>query len=322
MKNLSRLFIIRFYGSVLFGSSIAFISCTSAESNLQRADIKTALIRNSVKITEDREVYDLEIRANLINNYNNKILATNSGGHSFVNAAGEYELEPVEGKEFFKEVAGKNTFEFTGDNFFWTQPDLNGMLEIDFVIGRGLTLNAGVNFASLQGEHFVGQHIGLGFFKAGENWSFRTDIGFRFQQARIDALHVVTENKASNQDRYVFFYNETIKETHMNFNTGISVNSKNPDWFVNYFFGYSLGWQTFYDYRPQVKKIPSGFPDFHNVNTAFSYTETFHSFHTGIYKNIFEDTRIIAGMRFTQFTDSNGNLFLPDIFMQLDLRMF
>lgn len=103
------------------------------------------------------------------------------------------------------------------------------MLEIDFVIGIGLVLNAGVNFASLQGEHFMGQHIGLGFFKAGENWSFRTDLGFRFQQARIDTLHVVTENKSSNQDRYVFFHNETIKETQMNFNSGISINSKNPD---------------------------------------------------------------------------------------------
>jgi len=106
----------------IFLISSVFTGCvTPTESLLQQIDVNGVPIRHPIRITENREPGNVNIRANLsFNNKNN--LTTQSDKHTKVNEQGVFQVDEVAGEDYFLEQNNVNRFNFDGNNVSWNIP--------------------------------------------------------------------------------------------------------------------------------------------------------------------------------------------------------
>lgn len=303
--------------------SVLFFGCTVSTTTpkLQSSNQFSAVNNNTIKITKDESAGDFNLRLNVTKNRDTR-LKTKIDGHTKVNEFEIYEIEPVEGEDYFIERAGINSKEFTGNNFQWNIPELQTALEIEINVTENFSLYGGTTFADIDQVDFNNFNFGMGFFREEKNWAIRFDIGGTYYETKTEINYVRVEDKPFTGDvtRRVFFFNETQNEKFFDLNLGVTVNSRNSDWFVNGFINYTFGQQKFID----MELTPVTFYDWlkSSENKKFEYDETYHSLAFGLYKEIESLGSLIGGVRLNKYTDAKGNLFTPNYFLQFDFQLF
>ncbi len=297
---------------------IIFSGCGTTTPQIQSVHLYGAGNRNTIKITKDESQDDLTIRFNLSMN-RDKVTSALVEGHSNVNKDGIFEVEPVEGEEYFIEKAGVNVNKFEGDNFHWRLPEFQTNFELEYNFFSNAAIYGGASYARSVGYDLYGYNFGIGFFREENNWAIRFDIAGTINDMIAEVEYIRVENKplTDNNTRKVYLFDQFSKEKYLNMNLGLTINTRNSDWFVNGFLSYTLGWQNFYD----IKTKPVTIGDFLQPDDL-SYDDSYHSIAIGLYKEIDTIGKLIAGARFTKYTDLKGRLFIPDYFIQFDFDIF
>lgn len=309
---------IKFHFMPILGALIfvlPFIGCTSTVTSLQEVEVSSMPNRSSIRITENRKPQSLEVRANASFN-KSKVYETYNDGHTDVNQYGKFEVEPVQGEQYFLEREGVNTEIFSGNNVRWLIPNWQGSLDIDLKTSENFALTGGVHYSELDGNAYWGENIGIAFLGESERYGYRLDFNGRFNQSKILAEVVIRDEEFTNGTRSVWFLNESFDADYFNFGMMFTLNTKNRDWLLNFFFNYSLAWQTLYNIDKEDFKRSRGEYD------NFNYSESYHTLSAGIYKTIAEGGRIIAGARLMKYTDKKNNFTMPDFFVQYDFILF
>lgn len=303
--------------------SLTLIGCSvvTTTPKLQDADHFGAVNTNTIKITNDEQTGDFNVRLNVTKNRDTR-LRTQIDGHTKVNELGVYKVEPVEGEDYFIETAGVNNQEFTGNNFQWNIPELQTAVEIEINVTDNFSIYGGTTFADIDQVDLNNFNFGLGFFREENNWAIRFDIGGIYYETETEINYVRVEDKPFSGDatRRVFFFSDIRNEKFFDFNLGVTINSCNENWFVNGFLNYSFGQQQFIEMEP----TPVTFYDWlkSSENKKFEYDETYHSLGIGLYKEIESLGYLIGGVRLNKYTDGKGNLFTPNYFLQFDFQLF
>jgi len=298
--------------------SLFIVGCSSTTPQIQSVDQYGQGNRNTIKITKDEAADDFTVRFSLSKNRDKSADALVEG-HSLVNEEGVYEVEPVDNETYFIERAGVNENEFEGNNFHWVLPEFQSNFEIEYNILSSASIYGGTSYARAGDNDLFGFNFGMGFFREENNWALRFDIAGAYNETVTEAEYIRVENKqlTGNNTRKVFFFEESSRSKFLNLNLGITINTRNSSWFVNGFINYTLGWQNFYD----IDTKPVYLVDVIN-NENITYEDGYHSFSLGLYKEIETLGKLIAGARFTKYTDIKGRLFIPDYFIQIDFDLF
>ena len=294
---------------------------TTTTPKLQNAEQFAAINTNSIKITKDEMAGDVIVRIN-VTKYRDKIMSSKIDGHTMVNENGMYEVEPVEGEDYYIETAGVNTIEFMGNNFHWNVPELQTKFEIEANVTSNFSVYGGTTFADTKQFDLNNYNFGIGLFREENNWAVRLDLAASYYKTRTDFEYVRVEDKqfAEGETRRVYFFDESITEKFLDLNIGITVNTRIPEWIINGFINYNYGQQSLFDYEP----TPVTFYDWlkSSERKRFELEETYHALSLGLYKEIESLGSLIGGVRFTNFTDSEGKLFIPNYFLQFDFQLF
>jgi hypothetical protein len=318
MKLLTDKFLIAII--VLFTASQMFLGCvTQTESLLQEVYVDGIPIRHPIKITENREAGNVNIRANLSFNNNNK-LNTQGEKHTRVNEHGVFQIEEVPGEKYFLEQEGVNIFDFEGENVHWNIPDVQTRVEFDIAASRNFAVSVGLNYSKINEKVFWGESIGFAFWGEKKNWGYRFDVNLHFYKMGLSAEYAVIE--ATDFPRRVIFIFEDRTDDFKDLSFGYTMNTNRRDWLINVFFNYTLGWQTLYDFRSDaIRNVSLTFPFLNpsEIYDRFEFFEAYHSFSAGLYKNIFDMGRIVFGARYTNYTDTKDQLFTPDYFIQYEI---
>jgi len=310
---------------ILLALVLSFLSVgctvTTTTPKLQNAEQFAAVNNNSIKITKDEAAGDFIVRLNVTKN-RDKIMSTKIDGHTMVNENGIYEVEPVEGEDYFIETAGVNTNEFSGNNFHWKVPELQANFEIEVNVTSNFSVYGGTTFASVDQVDLNNFNFGLGFFREENDWAIRFDLSAAYYNSRTDFEYVRVEDKPFTEDatRRVYFFDESITEKFFDLNFGLTVNTRNPDWIINGFLNYNFGQHSLFDYET----TPVTFYDWlkSSEGKRFELEEIYHTLSLGLYKEIESLGSLIGGVRFTKFTDAEGKLFHPNYFLQFDFHLF
>ncbi len=294
--------------------------CSSSDAYLQSMNVETNPIRHSIRITENRQKNDIIIKPFFSFN-NNKTLKTNSEQHTNVNDAGIYEVQKINGQNYFSETGGINTNDFTGENLFWSLPDWQGGADIDFAASNSFALTGGFNLSKINERYLMDENIGIAFFKESESWAWRFDVNLKYTETANTYQFALVESKdiTSGETRKVYLVDDNTKDNFWNFAFLYTINSRRRDWPLNYFFNFGIGWQKFYDLNVDKESL--------NISGSYSnndlnYNLNYLSFAAGIYKNIFDNGRLVLGIRFTKYNDKEGKLFIPDMIVQYDFVLF
>ena len=297
-----------------------FISCSSSDAYLQNMNVEANPILQSIRITENRKKNDIIVKPYLSFN-NNKTLKTNNDQHTYVNNAGEFEIHKINGQDYYNESGGINTYEYNGENLFWNLPDWQGGMDVDFAASNYFALTGGFNLSKINERYLMDENIGIAFFKESESWAWRFDANLKYTEVANTYQFALVESKSisSGETRRVYLVNDKTKDNFWNFAFLYTVNSRRRDWPLNYFFNFGIGWQTFYDLNVDTESL-------HLLgsysNNDLNYNLNYFSFSTGIYKNIYDNGRLILGVRFTKYNDKDGRFFIPDMIVQYDFVLF
>ena len=306
--------------ALLIGIFVTGCSVSTTTPKLQTVDQYGGPTRNTIKITKEEEAGDVNVRVNVSMN-RDKTLNTVLDGHTLVNQAGLFEVEPMDGESYFIERAGVNILDFQGETFRWHVPEIQTNFEVEVNLSSNVSLYGGTSFSSTGKYDLNSFNFGLGFFREEGNWGIRFDVAGSVNQMTSEIEYVRIEDKeiSGDETRRVYFFSESDKQKFTNLNLGLTINTKNPDWIVNGFFNYTMGHEDFFDFTAS----PVTFYDWlRSSNSHFQYDETYHSISLGVYKDISTLGKIIAGVGFNKYTDEEGKLFTANYFMQFDFDLF
>lgn len=295
---------------------VTTFSCSTNVVNLQEIELIGAIVKNPIKIVEDKKRGDIDFNFNL--SINNKEKFTDEAkGHTTVNENNIYEIESVPGKEYYLEYAGKNTYKYKGDNLIWKIPKFNTSVDVDIAISKNFAFTFGTKISGYSDENLFGHNFGFAYFNKKDNWAYRFDTFLRYQEFFYDMTYVKAEDitLSGNKSRKVYLYNKSNKDSYYNMGFLLSLNSTYKDWPINIFVNYAFGWQTFYEISVR---------NFFNRSREdeFEHEEYYHSFSLGIYQNTFDFGRILIGYTLTNYEHSNKNFFIPSAFVQYDISLF
>lgn len=299
-----------------FVLTIIHIGCATTVSNFQEAEVFGPQINNTVKITQNKKRGDIDLNLNFsLNNVSS--LSSSVDGHSLVNSNNIYQLEPVEGEEYFLEYGKVNIFEFEGENIIWEIPKIHSLINVDLALSNHFGITAGVNYSQYKNEDYWGNNIGIAYFNLTNSWAYRFDAILSFQDMRFNSTYVTAEDKilSSSETRKVYIITDEKKEKYGNVSFMFTINSNEDEWPVNVFFSYKVGSQTFYE--TSVDKIL-----FDTRIGDFDYEESFQAFSLGIYQDVFDFGRLILGYKYTTYSDQKNNFSIPQAFVQYDFRIF
>ncbi|KUG25024.1 hypothetical protein ASZ90_005162 [hydrocarbon metagenome] len=309
--------------TLIIAISVLFIGCTvtTTTPKLQNAEQFGAVNNNTIKITNHESAGDFSVRLNVTKNLD-RILSTKIEGHTMVNKNGIYEVKPIEGEDYFIETAGVNTEEFSGNNLHWNIPEFQTNFEVEVNVTPNFSLYGGTTFADIDQIDLNNFNFGLGFFREENNWAVRLDIAGAYYETETHIDYVRVEDKpfTGDAERRVFFFNESRKENFFDLNLGVTINSKNPEWFINGFINYTFGQQSFFDIEPTSVTFYDWLKS--SEGKRFELDETYHTLSLGLYKEIESLGYLFGGVRFNKYTDSEDKLFAPNYFLQFDFQLF
>lgn len=190
---------------LLFFVTIVLWNCNPNVVNLQKVDVIGSSIKNPVKIVEKKERGNIDFSFNLSVN-NSRELIGRIDGHTEVNENGIFELEPVDGEDFFLEYKDINQFEFKDKNFNWITPSLTSQFDLDFAFSKNFALTFGTKYSGYEDENYWGHSLGLAYFSQQNDWAYRFDLFFRYQKMLYDVTYVRTENISFDNNNSLSLY--------------------------------------------------------------------------------------------------------------------
>jgi hypothetical protein len=255
----------------------------------------------------------------LNNRYN---LNTQVDKHTSVSSKGVYEVEPVDGESYLLERAGVNIYDFKGNNFSWSLPQVQASLNADIALAKHFAVFFGGSVSEIHSKVYAGFNGGFGFLFEGENAGLRFDLGVDYYETSYDAQVVKYEDVElkGNDTRNVYLGNVSKKEKYTNLNFAVCFNTKNRDWLLNYFLNYAYGNYTFYDFN-NTEDVKTGIFYSDDPNKGVNSIPV-SQYALGAYKNINENIRAIAGFGVTKYHDHKKNLVIFDSFVQFDFMLF
>lgn len=283
------------------GFLILMILSSCVTSNLQTASVKGPDSKSTVHLAKDDTKTRLIISPFFINNIE-KMTSINTDTHTKVNREGIYDLEPVSGDtNMFIERKGVNQYPFSGKNLFWNRPSYIGGCDLEFTT-EGKTVTLGMTYGQINGEHFFSGLFGGSLFFPK---TFRLGFDLYYQSIAYNAVVVTSESFYFNNTRNVEYIGWNGRRDYINYDLYLSWRSYLQNYiYFDVFAEGAFGGQTLVDVHS--KDINNN-----NLNGKLDYTDHFYSITLGSFKNITDNSRIIAGYKMT---------FHPDEYSNLDVR--
>lgn len=286
-------------------------SCIESKVFIQKVEVEGPMLQPMAKITSNKNVDEVETSFRLLVNSRDKV-KINTNGHTYVNAAGEYEVEDVQNEIYYRENIGANLIQYKGNNTSWNLPELQFGINMDIPLSNSVSFTAGLDYSNINSSSYWSGNFSIGFFKEFENTAWRFDgiVNLTYIKSNVD--YIVTRHYYSDDFKYVYFYNKEINDKYTDLKFMITFNTKNIDTPVDLFFNVSFGSQRFFNNN--VSAI--------DENESISLENNPVNFGFGFYKNITPGTRIILGSTINNQTQRNPALTYPVYFLQLDSYLF
>ena len=302
---------------VLFTLFIITQGCTI--TNIQQVEVDAAPIQQAVRINEEPNKGALFARGFLSKN-NQGPLETQVAGHTDVNQNGVFEVEALDEPYRFLERSGVNVRKFRGDNFAWNVPEWQGGVELEWQAAPFLALVGGLGLSEQDDRTEIRQNAGLGLLFGSETVAARLDFGMHYYQSRYRILAVQghEESFRSDMTRIIDLFEIEGNDPYRNASLGLTLNGRDPNRKVNYFFNYTMGRQTFYDVRDELFFIESG----QQQQFDYRYAENYNAFAGGLFVNMPDNNRLVLGGRWTKYNDEMDKVSFFNLFAQYDLRLF
>ncbi len=293
---------------------LIIVGCTTTKTSLQDIEVNSGMLNIPIRVVENKSGGDVDIHLNVLKN-NTPNTSAKASGHSLVNSLGIFEVEKVEGEKYYIEHAGINVNEYEGKNVNWNTPEYSISGDLDIALSNHFVLAGGFNYHKIKDFDYWTHNISIGMFNEKATWAYRFDVGLMFNESAYSVNYVEIEDKdiSGDQTRKVYFYNHHTKETYTNAYLSFTLNTRREDFPINFFFNYTIGWQTIFNFEPPI--------NFTSDAGSFDMNRTGHSLSIGIHKNIDNTLRVLGGFRYLTYTNDGGNLNFSNAFLQVDFLL-
>jgi len=206
----------------------------------------------------------------------------------------------------------------------WDISTFNAGVNFDLALLKGFAITLGVNYSGQNNYYLWGGHVGIGFFTYSNGIGFRTDLGLQIQSMSYDAYtvsKVVVDELFGGSETYISFYHDIGESTNYDPYITLTFNTAYKNWPVNIFVNGGYVVQTLFSFDPQTSYYY--YPTYRQTDKRGSSTAGFVALTPGLYFNITEVTRVLAGCSFyieTQISDANPSLFIIPM-MQVDFSL-
>jgi hypothetical protein len=296
---------------ILIVVAMLLFSCVDTKVFVQKVEVEGPMIQPMVKITNNKNIDEVETSFRLLVNSKDK-LDINANGHTFVNYTGEYIVEEVPGEDYYRENIGDNLIQFKGNNTTWKLPQFQFGLNLDVPVSNYISFTTGIDYSNINSSSYWNGNVGIGYFKEFKNSAWRFDGIFNMTYLNTNLDYVVTKKYPSADYKRVYFYNKEVREMYTDFKFMITFNTKNINFPADLFFNVSLGTQRFFN-ETVINNDLDGDIDLGNNSVNFGF---------GFYNNISSGTRVIVGTTINNQTQRNPALAYPVYFLQLDSYLF
>jgi hypothetical protein len=218
-------------------------------------------------------------------------------------------------------------FTSSTNNLSWEISGMSGGLNLELPLSNSFSFTGSINLTrnnNPQGS------AGIAIVSKSENIGFRLDGGLLFNRFSYDAHSAVVETITplfGSSHTNTYYYHDIGNCGSNNLYISVTLNSVNKDRFVNYFLNLGYFGQTILDYNPgnfdegYYVLIPLPISVINNTN--LSYTAQFFNIYPGLYFNLSDNARILAGSRIlleTEMHSKSGSvLFSPSIQFEYSL---
>ncbi len=198
----------------------------------------------------------------------------------------------------------------------WVLPEYEGGVDLDLPLSQSVSLSFGASVTDIS----QGFAAGIGFHGEGLKSAWRWDLGFQWQTVSYDIDYVLTTKTTTlfsesekSEDRH-----DNGSQTHANFFTSLTFNTKNPLGAVNFFVQLGFVRQTVFDYEEKTLVFPVfGWSGEESLNSTIIFVTP------GIYFDLSKSMRVIGGARFCWdaglMSDANWPLITPVLIFDLGL---
>ena len=138
---------------------------------------------------------------------------------------------------------------------------------------------------------------------------------------RTQSAKLLLMNSWGGREEYISFYHDIGESTHFDPYVTLTFNTAFKNWPVNIFINGGYVVQTLFSFTPENSYYY--YPSYHQTDNRGSRTAGFIALTPGIYFNISETTRALAGCSFyfeTQINDANPAYFIMPM-MQVDFTL-
>ncbi len=299
---------------------------------LQDLQVSGAVMNPPVHITDDPSENEIHIIPR-IGVGSTKRIDGRIDGHTKVNRNGVFEVDTMTRSDngvYYQDDGRTNTFTYEGKNLVREIPSYNLGFDLDFGLSKSIALSLGTNYSEIGGQGLWSYRAGLGLRSHKGSTAFRFDAGWQWEEVAFKALTVVTERPFSSSTSTVAFYSDRGKKNQGRFYASLVLNTVHREWPANGFLQIGLTTQKLDDIRPKYLEGQVLIPPFFLVpfderlinDKRGTFSSTFIHIAPGVYFNIDEQIRFVAGVRVsieTQIEDrSSSTLVVP--FVQFDFR--
>jgi len=294
---------------VVLGFSLLLIGCATVEETLYLREAKVAgpLTPAPIHVTDTTDIPSITISPTF--SYNTKKTFTG-------NIA-----------EFTTFYRLDTSFTPSDNSLEWNVATINAGVNFDLKLLRGFALTFGVNYSGQNNFDAWGGNVGIGFFSYNKTGAaFRMDAGFQIHTMQYDAYtvsKVVVTDFWGDREEYISFYHDIGESTHFDPYVTLTFNTAFKNWPVNIFINGGYVVQTLFSFTPENSYYIYPLFSYHKSDQRGSRTAGFIALTSGIYFNITEVTRVVAGCSFyfeTQINDANPSLFILPM-MQVDFTL-
>ena len=290
---------------IVLGFSLIMYGCGTVEETLylREAEVIGPLTPAPIHITDTTDIPSITISPTFSYNTQN----------NFTGSIAE-----------FTTLSGLDTSFIPSDNSLtWNVATVNAGINFDLKLLRGFALTFGVNYSGQQNFDAWGGNFGIGFFSYSKGTAFRMDAGLQIHSMQYDAFTVskiVVTDFWGDREEYISFYNDIGESTHFDPYVTLTFNTAYKNWPVNIFINGGYVVQTLFSFTPENPYYVYPTFTYQKSDKRGSSTAGFIALTPGIYFNITDVTRMVAGCSFyidTQISDANPNYFILPM-MQVD----
>lgn len=214
----------------------------------------------------------------------------------------------------------------TEHSLTWDVASVYAGVDFDIAFTKSLSLTFGVNYSTQNDFSTWGGNAGLGFFTFKNGIGFRFDAGVQINSMKYDAYtvrHTVIDYYWGDREEFYTFYHDVGTSTHFDPYFSLTFNTAYKNWPINIFFNGGYVVQTLFAFEPKTSYY--AFPYYQQTKTdnRGSSTTGFINLTPGIFFNITEQSRVLAGCRFyieTQIDGANPKYFILPM-MQFDFTL-